>query len=415
MAVFGEDVEYITDYTSDADELEAAIDGLEMRDRDTYITDNLCDILTEWKQQDVACRNIIIFTDGEEKEPLRHANEELYYMLPDLGYPVYVVQCVETIKDTAAKNLSAIATMSKGRLLLTEFEGSDGGSEKTMGDEILSCIEEGRMGEREESATDPDEQAEEDSKDGALETDALMETGTSAAKEAGDDSAMFIASDKEDAPLTGYMSEHETEVSYAASETSPIIVSKKDAADSIGVAVVFPVVGVVFAVVFAVVIYFITHRNDRLVKRDKKALKRMGFDDEELLLEAKIAEDAEDVDCSTFRLCDEDTATRILAGEEDGYNIVLEDCSDPTRLYRAGGSESLVVGRSRGLCDIVIDHDDTISGRHCQLSVVDGKWYVKDLKSSNGTRVNSQKVFQELLLKNGDILKLGQSALQVRI
>ena len=65
--------------------------------------------------------------------------------------------------------------------------------------------------------------------------------------------------------------------------------------------------------------------------------------------------------------------------------------------------------------DIVIDNDDSVSGRHCELSLRGDNWYIRDLRSSNGTRVNAQKVFQELLLKNGDIVQLGQSALQVRI
>jgi pSer/pThr/pTyr-binding forkhead associated (FHA) protein len=131
--------------------------------------------------------------------------------------------------------------------------------------------------------------------------------------------------------------------------------------------------------------------------------------------EARIAEAAEDYDCCTYKLSDDCTATRLLEQFDGGYDITLEDCTDPTRLYRASCDDSLIVGRSHGLCDIVIDRDDSVSGRHCELSVRNGCWYVRDLQSSNGTKVNNQKVFQELLLKTGDILQLGQSVLQVSI
>ena len=131
--------------------------------------------------------------------------------------------------------------------------------------------------------------------------------------------------------------------------------------------------------------------------------------------EARIAEDAEDYDCSTYKLNEDYGATRLLEQNDGGYDITLEDCSDPTRLYRASCDDSLIVGRAQGLCDIVIDRDDSVSGRHCELSVRNGCWYVRDLQSSNGTKVNNQKVFQELLLKTGDILQLGQSVLQVSI
>ena len=401
IAVFGEDIEYIDDYTEDADALTADIDGIEMHDRDTYITDNLVNILNEWKEQDVACRNIIMFTDGQENESPLHANEELYYMLSEMSYPVYAVQCVETINDPASKNLSAITTLSKGRLLLSEFEGSDGGSEITMGDTILGEINEVRSSaEKAENKTD--------------ESQMLQETEEESEEK--DTEALYIDSDKEDGKADDQVTGYTVRDAYSAVDTSPVIVKKKDTGTGVGFSVIFPIVGLLFAIAFALVIYLITHRNLRLNKRDRRKLGRIGREvSRSEKMEAKIAEDAEDVDCATFRLTGDGGATRLLDSEEGGYNIVLEDCMDPTRIYRAGCSGSLILGRSRSLCDIVLDHDDSVSGRHCELSVVDGNWYVRDLKSSNGTRVNSQKIFQELMLKNGDILKVGQTALQVGI
>ena len=179
IAVFGEDVEYLDDYSQDADILCADIDTLELRDRDTYITDNLVTILDEWREQDVACRNIILFTDGKENESLLHANEELYYMLGELSYPVYIVQCVETRNDAAMKNLSAIATTSGGKLLLSEFEGSEGGSEKIMGDKILDRINEARRsaeeGVRDEDAVKETETVEEGAEETEMQEEAQEE------------------------------------------------------------------------------------------------------------------------------------------------------------------------------------------------------------------------------------------------
>ena len=47
IACFGEDIEYLTDYTTDEVLLHNGIDSLAQKDRDTYITDNLTDILTQ--------------------------------------------------------------------------------------------------------------------------------------------------------------------------------------------------------------------------------------------------------------------------------------------------------------------------------------------------------------------------------
>jgi len=50
----------------------------------------------------------------------------------------------------------------------------------------------------------------------------------------------------------------------------------------------------------------------------------------------------------------------------------------------------LVIGR-RESCDIVLRFPN-VSGTHCQLSLVDGRWFIKDLGSSNGTKLNGSRV-----------------------
>lgn len=413
IAVFGEDVEYLTDYSSDLNLLNNTIDQIDLYDRDTYITDNLVNILNEWKQQDVACRNIILFSDGEEKESMLHANEELYYMLSESGFPVYIVQSIENRSVSASKNLSAIATISKGRLILTEFDGSEGGSEIIMGDQILDAINDCRQ-----SAELFGENKEVSEAESDPEKEQFYEEDKEEAKESEINDAVYIASDQEGSALIPEVQKaeqmHETEEAYSSASAGSEPIIKKASSDigGIGFGVIFPALGLLFAVVFAVVIYIITKRNSYLTRSEKRLFK--GVDDQ-IELEARIAEAAEDYDSLTYKFDEECEGTRLLEQTDNGYDITLEDCTDPTRLFRASCENSIVVGRSGGLCDIVIDRDDSISGRHCELSVRNGCWYVRDLKSSNGTRVNNQKVFQELMLKTGDILQMGQSALQVRI
>ena len=66
---------------------------------------------------------------------------------------------------------------------------------------------------------------------------------------------------------------------------------------------------------------------------------------------------------------------------------------------------TLIVGR-RESCDIVLRFPN-VSGIHCELSVVDGKWMVKDLNSSNGTKVNDFRI-QENPIDPGDIISIGK-------
>ena len=61
----------------------------------------------------------------------------------------------------------------------------------------------------------------------------------------------------------------------------------------------------------------------------------------------------------------------------------------------------LLVGRHRS-CDIPLGFP-TVSGRHCELELLDGYWFVRDLGSSNGTRVNGTLTQANWLLPN-DVL-----------
>jgi pSer/pThr/pTyr-binding forkhead associated (FHA) protein len=63
-----------------------------------------------------------------------------------------------------------------------------------------------------------------------------------------------------------------------------------------------------------------------------------------------------------------------------------------------------VVGR-REFCDVRINHP-TLSKRHCVLVRTDGLMMVRDLATTNGTKVNGQRVLWAALLPN-DRLTLG--------
>lgn len=72
---------------------------------------------------------------------------------------------------------------------------------------------------------------------------------------------------------------------------------------------------------------------------------------------------------------------------------------------------SLKVGR-RESCDIVLRFPN-VSAHHCQLSLVDGYWFVKDLESRNGVKVNGIQV-SESCLRPGDILSVARHKYEVR-
>ena len=67
-----------------------------------------------------------------------------------------------------------------------------------------------------------------------------------------------------------------------------------------------------------------------------------------------------------------------------------------------------VIGRSSKLCDLVINKT-SISKQHCVLVKTDGLLYLRDLGSTNGTRVNGQRVVRGALLPGDELSVSGIS------
>ena len=74
----------------------------------------------------------------------------------------------------------------------------------------------------------------------------------------------------------------------------------------------------------------------------------------------------------------------------------------------------LVVGRHPALCDRVID-DPSVSSRHMRIGMAEGKPYVEDLNSLNGTLLDGEEVpqFQPVPIAAGQELTLGGVVLEV--
>jgi pSer/pThr/pTyr-binding forkhead associated (FHA) protein len=70
----------------------------------------------------------------------------------------------------------------------------------------------------------------------------------------------------------------------------------------------------------------------------------------------------------------------------------------------------LMIGR-RESADIVLRFPN-VSGHHCELTIVDGYWHVKDLGSSNGTKVNGSRVTEQRIAP-GDKLSIARHDYEV--
>lgn len=79
---------------------------------------------------------------------------------------------------------------------------------------------------------------------------------------------------------------------------------------------------------------------------------------------------------------------------------------DRGRRFELPSDEPQLIGRSSEALPI---SDQTISRRHAELTPDEGRWYIRDLRSSNGTFVNGVRVTDRRLLRIGDQIRTGMS------
>lgn len=98
--------------------------------------------------------------------------------------------------------------------------------------------------------------------------------------------------------------------------------------------------------------------------------------------------------------------------KSEGCEIVLTDIAHPERAFYAEGKTEFLVGR-RPQMDLCIPDDGYVSGTHCKFEIVDNTLYLTDLESSNGTKLNGNKITERVTVTESDIVRIGKAEYRV--
>lgn len=98
----------------------------------------------------------------------------------------------------------------------------------------------------------------------------------------------------------------------------------------------------------------------------------------------------------------------VDGNERQARLIVLSPQGSRGVVYQLG--DELTVGRSPG-CAIALPDDTYVSQMHARVFRRDGRWWVDDLGSTNGTLLNGSPVTRPAVIRPGDRLQFGQTVM----
>ena len=389
IAVFGENITSIIDYTDDYYSLINAIRSLTYGQQSTLLTDVLYEIVDGiGSQNDLDYHRIILLTDGVEDEAIGITREELFDKLIEFPIPIYVLGCKVDGNTSELESVFSLSRKTGAKsYILNDVEKKLEIAEELKKDEDILKI--------------------------SLTLDIqLLDGSEKAVKLSNGQSSATIdirmpqaelkikqEKPKEEAPKT--VNEKEINVPQAENVT---VEDESEKDISIFEFIksnwfYFTIGGGILLILIIVLVIVLCKK-----KKDGSSDKRNDFYqmpapdlDSDATLKVNYAPDVEE-------------GATVHLWESRAVYVTLKDIKRPDMVFRTMINGSITIGRSPSKNLLVIDYDKTISGQHCVITHRDGMFYILDSGSSNGTFVNNEKIIGEKNIKNNDIITVGQTS-----
>lgn len=388
IATFDEEIRYIAEYTSDYSTLKTAVDNISYQNLETRLTDVLYGLLSDEylkDMEDAYCR-IVVLSDGVDSKSANCTKAELESIINKSQIPIYTLGIG---KDEA--QLGEMFALS--RL-------SNGDSFKLDGMKNLMDINAALNADRNIVRFSLSPQSE--LMDGSRKMIKIaLASGNSISVETvmphqAQPEKKIPAETAAATPASAEVSV-ETAVESSMEETAkPPYAVLVIAAIALAAAVI-----AVFAILRA--------RKGKKEAPSQERNKNQASD-------ANKNQDNENIHVRDYTSIkdDEGRNTVLLFGNNENgavSDIILTDMDSPVRTFSIPLKSTISIGADAG-CDIKITTDDYISRRHCKIESRDGKFYLDDTKSSNGTFLNGSRISFMTEIVPGDSIKIGDTRLR---
>lgn len=415
IALLGEELDYLTDYSSDYSSLKQMIEGTESENKTAYFIENLYKAVQSFNDiPDTGYKRIIVISDGVDATQTGYSERELLNLLEKNTYLVYSIG-VDGGDTQALQSMFSISrTTNAGYYNLGEIE-------ETM-DVVKSLGEDYSIVQV--KAAIPDELQDGSTQNSRIVLTAGQESHTLQCQvtlpfinysPAEDEQPTQAPKESEMADETNETAEPET-VPALSQNTLEGFAGNSDLLIGIGCSVVVLILVVVFIVILAgrkkkeKVSGNDYAKLDQQIKNERAGRTPEPAVTSHIPVSPKVEQHKSETDGNkTMLLFDEqDSAPDATPQGNVGKRLILTAVSDPAKAYQCSIIDSIVIGRKPTACNLAIATDDAVSERHCEISVVQNKFYVKDLQSSNGTYVNGKKIDTVTEISSGCLLRIGR-------
>ena len=107
------------------------------------------------------------------------------------------------------------------------------------------------------------------------------------------------------------------------------------------------------------------------------------------------------------------TTSEQVSGRKIRAIRLQVDTASQEPIVRTFAQAEVTVGRDPA-SDVPLA-DESVSARHAMMAFHHGQWWIEDLGSRNGTRLNAQLLQGATVLSNGDEIACGKSRIEVNL
>lgn len=388
IAIIDSQTSYLSDYTDDYAELKSVIEEVSAESKEVYIIENLYKAIQDLNNMNtIGYKRIIIVSDGMDAMEIGYSRSELDALISQTPYPIYTIGFKSGDNQ---ESLQALFGLSRATgveyFYLNDINDNTTIVQAFRADySIFQMKAEIPLKIRDGSSCNSQVVIKAGGNNLTLKSVVNMPFG--------------VQGDPEESEIKETIAEIEDNTKLHLSNLTWIILGT-------GLFVIIIMIALIFIFVkkrrkISPIRNDYNQLDDRLINKRKRHGSDSVHPSTEIIINGKK----------------EENSTVMLFGGNTN-KIILTNLSDEKQMYQCGIVDKVIIGRNPSFCTMVIA-DGAVSEKHCEIFLRNGKFYIKDLNSSNGTFVKDnmisemKKISEITEISTGTILKLGKHAYRV--